>query len=130
MSEAKHTPGPWTASGPSTEPRTGVDALEIGAETPAGHLSVAWVFGFGPGEDVDAAWADARLMAAAPEMLAERDRLRLALTALLTAVERVAMTHRWTDSAGSWESLADLLPEVATLAIVARAARTALGEGT
>jgi hypothetical protein len=86
------------------------------------------VFGFGPGEDVDAAWADARLMAAAPDLLAERDRLRLALTALLTAVERVAMTHRWTDSAGSWESLHDLPPDVATLAIVARAARTALAK--
>ncbi len=71
-----HTRGPWKASGPCTD-RTGQLALEIGAETPAGHLSVAWVFGLAPGEDLKTAWADARLLAAAPEMLeALRDWMR------------------------------------------------------
>jgi hypothetical protein len=73
----KHTPGPWKAERCS-------DVLEIGAETPAGHLSVAWIHGFNPGEDVAAVWADARLLAAAPELL---EALRLVVEAFARAVQ-------------------------------------------
>jgi hypothetical protein len=68
---AKHTPGPWTVAGPfdCVENPGPSRAMEIGAETPAGHLSVAWVIGFNPGDDHQAARADADLLAAAPELL-------------------------------------------------------------
>jgi hypothetical protein len=57
------TPGPWIATNFSRE-------IEIGAETPEGHLSVAWVhLGDAPtaAERADAA-RDAALIAAAPDM--------------------------------------------------------------
>lgn len=64
MSEAKHTPGPWTAT------RFWPD-IEIGAETTDGHLSVAWVhLGAKPTDrEVEEGMRDARVLAASPEML-------------------------------------------------------------
>lgn len=70
MAETKHAPGPWEAS-KSMQDGRGVYGIEIGAETPAGHMSVAWVLlGEKPTslEMKDGA-ADARLIAAAPELL-------------------------------------------------------------
>lgn len=65
MNNAKHTRGPWKAE------RCTASEIEIGAETPAGHLSVAWVhLGDKPTKlMVDDGWADALLLASAPELL-------------------------------------------------------------
>jgi hypothetical protein len=63
MGEATFTPGPWKAERCSNE-------IEIGAETPAGHLSVAWVhLGAHPtASDVEDGKRDAHLLAAAPDL--------------------------------------------------------------
>lgn len=63
MSAARHTPGPWTASidGPRRRPRMAL------VHTGAGKQSIDCT-GSGPSFDVDA--ANARLIAAAPDLLA------------------------------------------------------------
>lgn len=64
MSETKWTPGPWKAE------RISEKEIEIGAETPDGHMSVAWLhLGNEPTTaECAAALADANLIAAAPDM--------------------------------------------------------------
>lgn len=83
MADLKHTPGPWKASESMTD-KDGNVVYEVSAETPQGHLSVAWVIAGGNptlAED-QSAQADARFIAAAPALLA-------ALRALLSAAERM-----------------------------------------
>ena len=77
MGETKHTPGPWKAE------RVSAEQIEIGAETPQGHLSVAWVhLGEAPSErESNEGMTDARLLAAAPELLSELKRMLAAAEA-------------------------------------------------
>lgn len=87
MSETKFTPGPWEAT------RISTSEIEIGAETPEGHLSVAWVhLGEQPTEaEAAAGLADAKAIEAMPALyealVLAREPLKLALGHVECAVE-------------------------------------------
>lgn len=76
----KHTPGPWAVNPINAQ----VDAFKDGEAIPVCRM--LW-----PTTERSAAEteANAHLIAAAPELLAERDRLREVNAALLAALERV-----------------------------------------
>ena len=59
MNETKHTPGPWDYAGPSD---IGRDSYSIYGSGPLAHTA-------GPSDYGDAAEANARLIAASPELL-------------------------------------------------------------
>lgn len=67
MSEAKHTPGPWTAEEPPH--RCGLPYVPVVATT-----MIARVYSTCYGDDAQAA-ANAQLIAAAPELLAALERV-------------------------------------------------------
>lgn len=62
--ETTWTPGPWKAE------RVSTTEIEVGAETPRGHLSVAWVhLGAKPtAREIEDGTADGALLAAAPDL--------------------------------------------------------------
>jgi len=66
MSAANHTPGPWSV----------VELTPNTVQTPSGRISVNWNATHDDGKRLNEAEANARLIAAAPELL---DALELAL---------------------------------------------------
>jgi hypothetical protein len=78
-----HTPGPWKAEGPYSV-KGGGHTIEVGAEIGAGHITVAMVgFDKGDRETEAASWADARLIAAAPDGLFAAHKAVEAITLLV-----------------------------------------------
>ena len=90
MTEAKHTPGPWLIDDyrGDSEGRSS-DDICAGSYEDHNHISIATIWNCGgrgfPSDDEFV--ANARLIAAAPETAAERDRLREVNADLLAAVD-------------------------------------------
>ena len=83
---SKHTPGPWVAHPPGTRNRTGASV-----DTLAGAVPVASCRVYPSTYEARAvAYANARLIAAAPETAAERDRLRKVNAELLEALRLIS----------------------------------------
>lgn len=82
--QTKHTPGPWT-----------VPAGQIVADTVwarGGHLEICKLYG--NGRDAETADADARLIAAAPDMLEALEKI---LRAIPTVLTREGLHHEISD---------------------------------
>lgn len=110
--KARHTPGPWRIG--ST-----FDDASIEICDDAQMLAQVW-----SGEDADQRLANARLIAAAPETAAERDRLKAINAELLAAMkalfEHCAMIHNtWGDGCNQKEADAAI-----------KAARAAIAKAT
>jgi hypothetical protein len=67
-----HTPGPWNYAGPSD---IGRDSYSIYGSGPSNAVMVSMAYTAGPSDYGDAAEANARLIAAAPDLLAIVDYL-------------------------------------------------------
>ena len=99
MTETKHTPGPWHIE-------QGKGPMRIA--TLGGRI--ASIADFAPRNDQRIAVANARLIAAAPETAAERDRLREVNRELVEALERALVIRspnvKWTkaETVRSWEA--------------------------
>jgi hypothetical protein len=98
MSAPKHTPGPWTVG---VAGRYGTDNANI-IYSQGGEGSVATVYGLPMNtklEDIDSRYgqglANARLIAAAPETAAERDRLREVNAELLLELENALIIFKF-----------------------------------
>lgn len=86
--EAKHTPGPWTVAESFTPGYRKCPAIQANEPKSGEMFELCVIFG----EDDDAvatpmAQANARLIAAAPETAAERDRLREVNADMLAALK-------------------------------------------
>lgn len=74
MSEHKHTPGPWVVDPDSPNDISPADDLRLGIAliSNADNIDGAWLFG-------DESKANAKLIAAAPDLLAELEETHAAL---------------------------------------------------
>lgn len=111
--ETKHTPGPWivriTASG---NPFIYEDA--------AGK-NIAGVAGTRPGIDAEESQANAALIASAPDLLAERDRLKAVNAKLLAALDRLIFAAECRDNTmGDQSRLIDVKASLVAATVLAR----------
>jgi hypothetical protein len=96
----QHTPGPWTHAGPSD---IGRDGYSIYASGPLAYTA-------GPSDYGDAAEANARLIAAAPELLAAlRDLIREKAASLGDPEDREWVRFADADPSGAWHSAYDAI---------------------
>lgn len=101
MSEnAEHTPGPWSFDednqGVSFEPSWGL----LDSRLSSLHVHVSSSASYDKEYTEKIAKANARLIAAAPETLAERDRLREVNKGLLEALEKLVGSEIYADGEG------------------------------
>ena len=80
--QTQHTPGPWTVK---DDKRTGVSVFSTDSEYSVCHMSIAAEVNRGPA----VARANARLIAAAPETAADRDRLAAENKVLREALQMI-----------------------------------------
>ncbi len=127
MSEIKHTPGPWEYEG-VYDSSCGHPCTEDGCHD--SHFSGCWVvegpeMGDWPGEHQYQNEADARLIAAAPELLSELKRANETVEALLEHLEFCG----WGDSYEREGAEQVGLPERADACLKTSAAAIAKAEG-
>ena len=89
MSDGNHTPGPWEIAPYCCEDDEDIAIQVVSGfkRTVDGRMSANWIATCDLQEDNEANWANARLIAAAPETAAERDRLKEINADLLEALE-------------------------------------------